>query len=112
MPQKGKITRQRLYVLARRLAKEVSNCIELLQRTHLGSVEKKEGRKEGKKGGGEINLAQIPVFGAVSNKSQLESLLKVSAGILIKTPHTVKDQKSSYLSRFHAKNFPFSSDIT
>lgn len=75
-------------------------------------MKKKKGGRKGRREGGEINLAQIPVFGAVSNKSQLESLLKVSAGILIKTPHTVKDQKSSYLSRFHAKNFPFSSDIT
>lgn len=32
-----------------------------------------------------ISLAQRPVFGGVSKKSQLESLPKVSAGISIKT---------------------------
>lgn len=32
--------------------------------------------------------------------------------ILDQDPQMVKDQKSSYLSRFHAKNLPFSSDLT
>lgn len=32
-----------------------------------------------------INLSQRPVFGGLSNKNQLESLLKVSTGILTKT---------------------------
>lgn len=101
MPQKGKGTSQRLRVLAGRLAKDVSRFTDLLKRICRGSFRKRT-----------IDLAQKPVFGGVSEKSELESLSKVSAEISTKTLRSSKIRNCPVSAYSMLKNVPSSSDLT